>query len=233
MNIKLWSFSGFYESRWFNSDGEYYALKDMESEHNLEHIDGWGVSQDYFRDVAIRYAKHINEYLEDLGLDVKLTFDKISSPREYNFYTDSIMVDMIWGDDFNMPGHLLILMDKYKEKLSEFIAKYHTSYDGFWSTMDNEYDKWVEHIKGMDEYVDERYVGCLLTYLIMCDNNFDSLNALDESIYIDVMDWDDVYFGNYLEPQSDEAREEWEEYQKQLEYKAMLERDQLSIDFAV
>jgi hypothetical protein len=38
---------------------------------------------------------------------------------------------------------------------------------------------------------------------------------------------------NYLEPQTDEAKQEYDQYLAKVEYKHMLERDQLSINFEV
>ncbi len=65
----------------------------------------------------------------------------------------------------------------------------------------------------------------------MCENGFDDLHDLDESAYMEVTDWKGIYPTSYLEPQTDEAKEEWAQYEQKVEYRRMLERDQLSINF--
>ena len=99
--------------------------------------------------------------------------------------------------------------------------------------MDNTYDEWYYRIAGMSEDSGDidLYVSYLLTYLVMCENNFEDLHDMDEDAYMWVSDWRGIVPCCYLEPQSDEAKEEYNAYLEKVEYKRMLERDQLSIDF--
>ena len=235
-NISLPTFGGFYCSRWYDSDNLNYELQEFEGnlEHGctLEHLDDWGVSNDYFTDICKAYTERIQEMLQDMGLQIRLNYRKMWSPREYNFKTDRIYADISWDDDYDLSGHLQVFMDKYRNKLTDLIHKCHTSCYGFESWMDNDFESWYTRMGqvGM-EYNDDIYLSYLLAYLLMCDQQVDGLHEIDEICYGYITEWTGIWLGAYLEPQSDEAKEEYEKYLAKVEYKHMLERDQLSFNF--
>ena len=135
INIQLPSFGGFYESLWRNSDTEYCEVREFENNlefgTKLEHLDDWGLSADYEKDICKAYVEYVGIKLCELLDDkVKLVYDCMTSPRFYNFTTDKIFADLSWDEDYNISGALLVLMEKHKDKLSELIHRYHTSCDG-------------------------------------------------------------------------------------------------------
>ena len=236
INILLPSFGGFYESMWLNCDTEYYALQEFDNnllfDTHLEHISDWGISDNFKRDVCKAYTECMCDKFRDLGLDVQLNYETMTSPSYYNFETDKVWADLTYTGN-ELRYKLLALMRAHEVHLTNLIARYHTSCDGFWSWMDNDYHDWYRRIARWDKDSDRfgLYVSYLLTYLVLCHNNFKSLHDLDEDIYMDISEWKGICPEAYLEPQSDEAREEYDAYLAKVEYKRMLERDQMSIDF--
>ena len=237
MNIQLPSFGGFYDSIWYDSDNlcselDYFE-DNLEYGMHLDHIGDWGVSAQYEQDVCKAYTEYMQDQYRKLGIDITLKYECMTSPREYNFTTDKIYADMTWDGRKNLEGKLIVLMEKHKEQLSRIISRNHSSRDGFISFMDNTYDEWYERIAGMREESGDidLYVGHLLAYLVMCENGWEHLYDLDEDAHYDVAEWRGIDMYMYLEPQSDEAKEEYEKYLAKVEYKHMLERDQLSFNF--
>ena len=239
MNIQLPSFGGFYDSIWYDSENEYWEMKNMEDNlevpFDFQHLDDWGTSARYYEDVCKAYTEYMNEQYRKLGLDITLKYECMTSPREYNFTTDKIYADMSWDGRKNLEGKLIALMEKHKEQLSRIISRNHSSRDGFISFMDDTYDELYGRIAGMREESGDidLYVGYLLAYLVMCENGWEHLYDLDEDAHYDVAEWRGIDMYNYLEPQTDEAKEEYDKYLAKVEYKHMLERDQLSINFEV
>lgn len=239
MNIQLPSFGGFYDSIWYDSENEYWEMKNMEDNlevpFDFQHLDDWGTSARYYQDVCKAYTEYMSEQYRKLGLDITMKYECMTSPREYNFTTDKIYADMSWDGRKNLEGKLIVLMEKHKEQLSRIICLNHSSRDGFISFMDDTYDEWYGRIAGMREESGDidLYVGYLLAYLVMCENGWEHLYDLDEDAHYDVAELRGIDMYNYLEPQTDEAKEEYDKYLAKVEYKHMLERDQLSINFEV
>ena len=107
INIQLPSFGGFYESLWRNSDTEYWELKEMDDNlefgMHLEHLDDWGISSTYQTDVCKAYTEFMRDKLRELGLNIDLQYEAMTSPSYYNFETDKM------EDEYNKDGELLTL----------------------------------------------------------------------------------------------------------------------------
>lgn len=202
-------FSGFYESIWHNSDTEYYLAQDIQERaevpYDFKHLDDWYVTQDYYDRVGEAYtAEYIDLIQTYLNLDIELHFNCIHSPRFYNHATDEIYATFAWREDYDPTARILALMEKHHDQMADIIHRNHTSYSGFWSTMSNDYDKWLEAILDGD---DDRYMSYAIMYLLRLESG---INDLDEYIY--EMAYVDPY--DYFEPTTDEAKQEYDEYLK-------------------
>lgn len=138
-------FAGFYETRW--SDGidqaeeqqaEHFAgEKDMDEGTVAEvmfHCMNYPAA---FKHVARKFVEYYQDHLTELlGFKVKLTFSSLDSPREYNFATDRIFVqvsDRAVRRIFQRVDHA---------RLTEVAAERHTSYSGFHSFYDPDWQSW-------------------------------------------------------------------------------------------
>lgn len=87
------------------------------------------------------YVKAMNEYIkQELDIDLKLAFESMVSPREYNFMTDRIFA---WIPESKM---LAIASQVDNKVFDNLVKERFTSYDGFSSfySNDSESDEWYE-----------------------------------------------------------------------------------------
>lgn len=138
-----------------------YRVTDYQAAHLT--IAEWYVSG--FESVASEY----------LGFDLGLTFETMTSPREYNFQTDRIFAFMPLASVEKL--FALSAKDKHKAFAAAIKARF-TSYDGFLSGYDNRLESWLE--KPLDEW-DHNEVSTLLIAAMEL-NGADS-DELDSELY--------------------------------------------------
>lgn len=91
-------FPGFYETQFEfdNEDQELEYINEKRAETGLPAISyddvKWSYA-DYRQNVCKKAVGYIEQKLNELALECKLTFKELKSPREYNFSTDMIIVD--------------------------------------------------------------------------------------------------------------------------------------------
>ena len=187
-------FAGFYCSKWSNElDCVENQLIENEADDTLDEsevsalVDKCRQYETQIEYVAEEYVGYFNEkFKEEFGIDLKLRFESLKSPREYNFSTDIIYAYI----DEEVVRHLLD--DLEESKLADMIRERFTSCDGFISFYPNRVEDWPD----LEEW-DHNEVGTILeayvaqvedfewdVYYEMCGRNvFDT--ALDKG-----MDWD-------------------------------------------
>lgn len=205
--IKLPSFHGFYESVWsmmIDNEFEWTA-----QEHNLAEIDGWGMvdRKGYEQEICERYADiTIGEMNSVLGLHLERGAVEVWSPREYNFATDCIYVDVeVSDEDIDRIVHLML--SDYN-RLQGDIHDRHTSRSGFISFMNNDIDAWLRIFNTDRDNEDfGLYLGYALFYLWDPDDwDYEVYDIVTGCVSCDI------------EPQTDAAKEEWEKVQIAEEY---------------
>lgn len=135
-------FSGFYESihdsqidneLWQNVFTDYRTGCD-----NNDNLSNRAFDSINWHDLWIEYSR---EYVDFMAheYDLKIEFESLSSPREYNFVTDRIFV--------NMPDceFLRIYNEIDKKVFADCIKSHFTSYDGFISFYSNDINEWPEN----------------------------------------------------------------------------------------
>lgn len=145
-------FPGFYESILYHSDMEYeynYNEKSNFENYMEEEIDDF---KDFERDVCIEVAQKVKEYLVDDDICESCEWAGMSSPREYNFTTDKLILDL------EIDIHRLAMMVWYDKNLHEGFDKYlgrkYISCDGFWSFVENEIGEYMDKWDYLDVLVD-------------------------------------------------------------------------------
>jgi hypothetical protein len=149
VNIEL-PFSGFYNSI-HGGDGSNIdrALEDgfnydYETQEEKEVPDIWGADYDY-KAIEQEYCEnYVEAFGRRFGLD--LTFDVMTSPREYNFTTDRIFCKVPRKQINKIRREV-----EAHEDWPKYIKDNFTSYDGFWSNYENDYqdEEWTR--KTLDE----------------------------------------------------------------------------------
>ena len=145
-------FAGFYESmhdheldREMEQRVEYlaeeYDVEQSQLEFMLDFIE-WPVAREY---VAEKFVDYFESWINaELGLSIKLSFERTTSPRYYNFETDHIIVDVSYEDAIKLARRV------GRNALRKAAKDLFTSRSGFISFYDNDPAEWGR-LRGWDE----------------------------------------------------------------------------------
>ena len=152
-------FDGFYESfisgdidhqigQQIESDCDIYDLN--ESEEEILYNNYLSVNTSYFYDQIAEdytnfYIDALNERLE--GFTLKATYKCFESPREYNFETDRIFIEIEENHAVDFIKHIV---QNYKKELENRIEDRFRSRSGFISFYKNSIDLWTKDFKKWD-----------------------------------------------------------------------------------
>lgn len=116
----------------------------------------FSVDKDYYDHVGKLYCDELNKHLPDWIVNVK--FEHIWSPKEYNFATDELYIDIQLTQDFR--EKILEFVNKHYKDLEDRIYERWRSRDGFWSHTNKYLEDWIKDIKE-SEIVDDTYLWYL------------------------------------------------------------------------
>jgi hypothetical protein len=142
-------FSGFYCSKWsseLNDVENRFIEREAEDDDTLDEseiasiVDNCRQYETQIEYVAEEYVGYFNEkFKEEFAIDLKLRFESLKSPREYNFSTDIIYAYI----DEEVVRHLLDDLDE--SKLADVVRERFTSCDGFISFYPNRVERRWHH----------------------------------------------------------------------------------------
>ena len=152
-------FDGFYESfisadieHQIELDTEYYSeLYDLnESEEELLcnsflNINSYKFYNQIAKDYTNFYIDALNERLK--GFTLKATYKCFESPREYNFSTDRIFIEI---EENHCIDFIKYIIKNYKKELEKKIEDRFRSRSGFISFYKNSIDLWTKDFKEWD-----------------------------------------------------------------------------------
>ena len=152
-------FCGFYES-FISADIEYQMGQQIEwdcdiydlneSEEEILYNNYLSVNTSYFynqiaEDYTNLYIDALNERLK--GFSLKANYKCFESPREYNFKTDRIFIEI---EENHAVDFIKYLVKNYKKELEKKIQDMFTSRSGFISFYKNSIDLWTKDFKEWD-----------------------------------------------------------------------------------
>ena len=158
-------FDGFYESfisadidHQIEQDTEYYSelydLNEFEEEllcNSFLNINSYKFYNQIAKDYTNFYIDDLNAKLNyaypDKGFTLKATYKCLESPREYNFETDRIFIEIEENHAVDFIEHIV---QNYKKELKQKIEDRFTSISGFISFYKNSLDLWTKDFKEWD-----------------------------------------------------------------------------------
>ena len=216
-------FDGFYESfisadidhqigQQIEWDCDLYDLN--ESEEEILYNNYLSVNTSYFynqiaEDYTNLYIDALNERLK--GFSLKANYKCFESPREYNFKTDRIFIEI---EENHAVDFIKYLVKNYKKELEKKIQDMFTSRSGFISFYKNSIDLWTKDFKEWD-------CNMIGTCFELFD--FDELHfyeSLSETIIFNL--------GNTL---GQEGIDLLDKKQKEKDKKELMDKQQLKLNF--
>lgn len=142
-------FSGFYGTIWESDESNFCYENDCTYDDLI--ID----YKEYERDVV----KSICDFVEsNCEFITAITFEKICSPKFYNFSNDSANVTIaIKKREFKK------YLNDNKKALDKYLRERYTSRDGFWSHYGNSFEQWKEETNNFTN-LENHYLGSLLDF---------------------------------------------------------------------
>ena len=152
-------FDGFYES-FISADIDHQIGQQIEwdcdlydlnqSEEEILYNNYLTVNTSYFynqiaEDYTNFYIDALNERLKGFTLDAK--FKLLTSPREYNFETDRIFIEI---EKNHAIDFIKYINKNFKKTLENKIKERFTSRSGFWSYYENDLDTWTQDYSEWD-----------------------------------------------------------------------------------
>ena len=181
MEIKTWLplFKGFYDTFW---DGT-AEMKSYCNEYNVYSDDVQVAWSAFYKMVAFTLVGKMEQDLISMGFIESMTFEKVSSPKYYNFENDSIHVTIVPKVDA-----IRTYIHQYISEFDAYVKEKYTSRDGFTSFHPNTTFEWglkTDNFNVLDN--DGHTLGCLLDFIMTNDgmNDYDYLSAVDECINFD------------------------------------------------
>ena len=152
-------FDGFYESfisadidhqigQQIEWDTDIYDLN--EDEQQVLEDSYLSINRSYFynqiaEDYTNFYIDALNEELD--GFTLKATYKCFTSPREYNFETDRIFIEI---EENHAIDFIKYIIKNYKKELEEKIKQRFTSRSGYWSYYKNTLNSWTQDYSEWD-----------------------------------------------------------------------------------
>mgnify|MGYP003138860522 CR=1 FL=1 len=220
-------FDGFYES-FISADIDHQIGQQIEWDTDIYDLNEdeqqilWdsylSVNRKYFynqiaEDYTNFYIDALNERLKGFTLDAK--FKLLTSPREYNFETDRIFIEI---EKNHAIDFIKYINKNFKKTLENKIKERFTSRSGFWSYYENDLDTWTQDYSEWDY----NQIG---TCFELFDLEEEDINySLREYLSETIMD----NLGNTL---GQEGIDLLDKKQKEKDKKELMDKQQLKLNF--
>lgn len=132
-------------------------------------------------DIGEMFTDEINGKISEIFPSFRYTFEKVISPKQYNYGTDEIYARA----DFDM-NEIMNYLSSNKDKFDSYAKNNFSSYDGFISFLPNNYDEFVENILKAGERELSSFICGVVEFALY--NNFgDGIQEeLNENVYYDI-----------------------------------------------
>ena len=220
-------FNGFYES-FISDDIDHQIGQQIEWDTDIYDLNEdeqqilWdsylSINRSYFynqiaEDYTNFYIEILNRRLK--GFTLKAKFNLITSPREYNFETDRIFIEI---EENHAIDFIKYIIKNYKKELEKKIEDRFTSRDGFYSFYKNSIDLWPQDYSKWDY----NQIG---TCFELFDLEEEDINySLREYLSETIMD----NLGNTL---GQEGIDLLDKKQKEKDKKELMDKQQLKLNF--
>lgn len=188
-------FNGFYSTCFEpNEEAEIEYINEEREKNDLPAL-GWDdmdFNYDLYKhEVCINATEFIEGLLKELGIVNYIKFEKLVSPREYNFSNDSIDIEVEL-----IPSKLSEYINNNFENFEKYIKDNYSCYDGFISHYSNDSKEWKNDTENFSVFSNTHQLGALLDFI--CKNEFenpsdcviDMFEYVSERVTLEVNDYE-------------------------------------------
>lgn len=188
-------FPGFYNTI-FEADesNEIYEINSIRRSKGLPEINYDQCVFDYKTyqtEVCKQACNYVELRLKELDLIHSINMEEIISPREYNFYNDSINIEvnLLKKHVKNIKKYILNNLDEYRKYLKER----YTSCSGFWSSYPNNFEGWQQLTDNFTNFEEKgHYLGSILQFICNCEGITDYTISEHVEVYIYALNYSEL-----------------------------------------
>ena len=103
----------------------------------------------------------IEEKLNEIGINCKIIYENLISPREYNFSNDSINIKI----NFKKFSQVIEILEQNYDSFAQYIKDHYTSCSGFISSYSSYASDWMEDLRE-DAENEAHKVGAVLDFIL-------------------------------------------------------------------
>lgn len=153
-------FTGFYNTIFESDDSSVIHSYNQENGTNFEYDDFHWDYSDYYNQTAKNCCKAIEKLLKEKNIVQSIEFQKVVSPKYYNFSNDSINIEVKINIDI-----LIFFIESNKKAFDTYIKDNYSSCDGFTSFHSNDGDMWLKSLMNDDLDKPEHKFGAILDFV--------------------------------------------------------------------
>ena len=184
-------FEGFYESDYYYSDMEYEYSNLMDEHYELTNF------EKYQKDLCKEWIDLVKHQLEfatgNVIKKISTRNFELESPREYNFTTDKLVVNV----EFRLRALEQWCLKNKPEEFNKYLKENYSSYDGFISFVPNSIyafkDKYFNEYKTFKERERNNLINVMLEFYFECQIDFET-DVNEQIVY-----WREENLSNYME----------------------------------
>ena len=196
---------------------ESYELNDNEEQllsNSFLSVNNNNFYNEICKDYVSFYLDNLNERIKDFTL--KGTFKCFISPREYNFETDRVFIEI---EENHCIDFIKYIIKNYKKELDKKIKERFTSRSGFISFYENNLESWTNNYKEWDH----NQIG-------ICFELFDIEE--DEDIVYSLREYlSETISENLYNTLDQEVKDLLDKKQKEIDKKELMDKQQLKLNF--
>ena len=132
-------------------------------------------------DIGEMFTDEINGKISEIFPSFRYTFEKVISPKQYNYSTDEIYARA----DFEWDEIMKYLADN-KDAFDSYAKDNFTSYDGYWSFVPNNYDEFIEKMGLADARNLSSFIYGVVEFALYHTFGDDIRNELNDDVYYDI-----------------------------------------------
>lgn len=166
--VSTWlpGFEGLYNSFWDDTGFEDSEIDDINYERKKKNLSPitWDDCQfdysEYYRELSEGITHQVSGYLKDNGFISGYCYEKLVSPKAYNFSNDSINIDFYISKENEQ--NISEFLDHNQKEFKEYLKSHYTSYDGFYSHYSPDVSEW-----GINEALNHPHkAGAILDFIL-------------------------------------------------------------------